>query len=707
MPGDLLDGIVQALSPPTVFWLFLGAAVGLVIGVLPAVGATVGVVLFLPFTYGMDLPTAIVFLLAIYTTGQYGDSVSSILLRTPGGPGTIASCWDGYPMAKRGEGARALGISTLASMLGGLIGAVILAGLAYPLTQGAMELQPPEYFMLGIMALALVSVAAHGQTLKGIVMAAAGLLVSFVGQDPIAGFTDRFTFGLDRLSGGVPELSVFVGLFAITQTMVMLSGRDGSPTAAASRLSYGQALRGFGDVLSRPATVLRSSVTGTWIGILPGLGVTTATITAYLLEKRAARRPEEFGKGAPAGLAAAETAKGTCAVGDMIPTLTLGIPGSLTGAIILSAFILHGVQPGPQFLSSGSEPFIVLAGITLTQVLIVIAGFPLIKVFTQITRVPNRILAPVLVALCFLGAYVERNQPTDVLVLILAGLFGFALMRAGYPAITFVLGIILGPEIEKNFHRSLQMGGGSPELLWQRPLTITFFAVIVLFFSWPVLRRGLRGLRGHWRLRGLRLGRKAPSGGALVADARDAFAPVPDASAPAPDGTVPGAGEAAAEEYLGVGPPSRRGALILEAALAVTAAVLLAVSLRYPADAATFPVLVSSVLLALSLWQAARSLRSGAWRAAAIDPRDGAGASDRIGRVTGGWMFPAATFLGYYLAIGLAGFVVASVLYMALLPLAYRYRPARIPVSTALVCGALLVVISNALGILLPDGLWG
>lgn len=651
MFGDLLGGIAQALSPPTLSWLLFGAAIGLVIGVLPAVGATVGVVLFLPFTYGLDLPTAIVFLLAIYTTGQYGDSVSSILLRTPGGPGTIVSCWDGYPMTRRGEGARALGIATFASMVGGLIGAIILAGLAYPLTQGAMELQPPEYLVLGVMALALVSVASNGQTGRGVVMAAAGLLVSFVGQDPISGFTDRFSFGLDSLTSGVPELTMFVGLFAITQILVMLGSRDPDAATPNERLSYRQAWRGFGDVVSRPGTVVRSSLTGTGIGILPGLGVTTATITAYLLEKRRSPERDRFGKGAPAGLVAAEVSKGTCAVGDMIPTLTLGIPGSLTGAIILSAFILQGVQPGPMFLSSGSEPFIVFAGITLTQLLIVIVGFPLIKAFTQITKVPNRILAPVLVVLCFLGSFVERNQVGDMVFLIVAGLFGYALVRSGYPAITFVLGIILGPEIERNFHRTLQMGGGSPELLWQRPLALTLLVVTVAFFCLPFVYKGLKRRRG---------------------------------TEEEPD----------EEELPGAERPSARNALVLEVALTVAAAVLLVVSLGYPRGAATFPVIVSAALLVLAGWRVFRSIRARAWQ------------REEPGPPAGGWLLAAGSLVAYFLAIQLVGFVAASVLYLVVVPLLYRYRRVWPVVGTALGCGVLLVLAGNSLGIILPDGFW-
>jgi putative tricarboxylic transport membrane protein len=666
MFGDLLGGIAQALSPPTVGWLLFGAAIGLMIGVLPAVGATVGVVLFLPFTYSLDLPTAIVFLLAIYTTGQYGDSVSSILLRTPGGPGTIASCWDGYPMTQRGEGARALGIATFASMTGGLIGAIILVGLAYPLTQGAMELQPPEYLVLGIAALGLVSVASNGQTGRGVVMAAAGLLVSFVGQDPVGGFIDRFSFGIDYLSSGVPELTVFVGLFAITQILVMLRGRGTDTTAPNEHLSYRQAWRGFGDVASRPGTVLRSSLSGTAIGILPGLGVTTATITAYLLEKRRSPERERFGKGAPAGLVSAEVAKGTCAVGDMIPTLTLGIPGSLTGAIILSAFILQGVQPGPMFLSSGSEPFIMFAGITLTQLLIVVAGFPLIKAFTQITRVPNRILAPVLVVLCFLGSFVERNQIGDMLFLIVAGLFGYALVRSGYPAITFVLGIILGPEIERNFHRTMQMGGGSPELLWQRPLAVTLLVITAAFFCWPLVRRGLRRRRG--------------------ADIEE----------------EPTAADAPDEEPPGAERPSARHALVLEVALTAAAAVFLVVSLGYPRATAAFPLIVSVALLVLASWRTVHSIRSRAWRR----EEPSAPQPPLIERITGGWPLAAGSLVAYFLAIQLVGFVAASVLYLAVVPLLYRYRSIWPVVGTALGCGVLLVLAANNLGIILPDGSW-
>ena len=380
MLSQLWNGVLLALTPPTVIWLLVGTGVGLIVGFLPAIGAIVGVVLFLPFTYGMDLATAVVFLMAIYATGQYGDSITSILLNTPGGPGTVASCWEGYPMARRGEGARALGISTFGSMVGGLAGCVGMVTLAQPLTDMAMKIGPPEYFALGVMALALISIASRGETLKGLIMGCAGLALSFIGNDPVSGFVDRFSFGSVQLAAGVPPLSVFVGMFAVAQIIRML--KEGGSTVqegTVPSLTIRDALSGFWDVLRYPFTVIRSIGIGIYIGILPALGVTTATITAYLIEKQYSREKEQFGKGAPSGLVAVEVSKGCCVVGDMIPTFMLGIPGSIAGAIIMAAFILHGIQPGPQFLLAGSAPYVVFAGIILAQILIVITGLPLIR----------------------------------------------------------------------------------------------------------------------------------------------------------------------------------------------------------------------------------------------------------------------------------------------------------------------------------------
>lgn len=488
MLSQLLQGVLVAITPPTILWLLLGNGIGLVLGILPAIGGPVAVVLFLPFTYGMDLSTALVFLMGIYASVQYGDSITSILLNIPGGPSTYASCWEGYPMTRRGEGARALGIATFGSMIGGLFGCVGMVSLAWPLTILAMKIGPPEYFALGVMALTLISIASKGETLKGLIMGCLGLALSFIGNDPVSGFVDRFSFGSVYLAGGIPFLTVILGVFAVAQIIRMLEEGGSTVQEASPKLTILAALTGFLDVLRHPFTVIRSLGIGIYIGILPVLGPGTATVMSYIIEKKYSREKEQFGQGAPSGLVATEISKGCCSIADMIPTFMLGIPGSITGAIIMAAFILHGIQPGPQFLLAGSTPYVVFAGIILTQIIFVIIGLPLIKVIGYVVKVPNTLLAPVLTVLCFIGAFVDRNITLDILLMIAFGVFGYALDRLKYPLISLVIGLLIGPLVEENFHRTLGMGYGSFNLLWTRPIAISFFIITFLFLAWPFIK---------------------------------------------------------------------------------------------------------------------------------------------------------------------------------------------------------------------------
>ena len=340
-----LEGFTIATQPGNILYLWLGTAIGLFVGVLPALGAMFGLAIMLPFTFGLPPISAILLLVAIHAACYYGDSITSILINTPGGIGSVASCWDGYPMAKQGKSAVALGISTLGSLFGGLIGWLTLVAIAPLLTAFAIRLSAAEMFMLGVMALSLLSIAAKGETIKGLILAGFGLLLSFVGQDPIEGMNYRMHFGIEYLEDGLPLVSVTVGLFALSQAMVIIE--EGGAIAELFDLA-GSLRQGLMEAIRRPLTAIRGGMVGIWIGILPALGPAAGNIIAYLVEKRASKEPETFGTGNPAGLLAPEVSKSACAVGDMIPTFTLGIPGSASTAILLVALTIHGLEPGPR-----------------------------------------------------------------------------------------------------------------------------------------------------------------------------------------------------------------------------------------------------------------------------------------------------------------------------------------------------------------------
>ncbi|ATW27188.1 tripartite tricarboxylate transporter permease [Candidatus Formimonas warabiya] len=479
-----LDGFVAALSSTNILWLLLGTLFGLVIGVLPALGSNFGVALMLPFTFGLDPAAAMVFLTAVHASCNYGDSLSSILINVPGGPGTVATCWDGYPMAQQGRAGRALGIATLASFVGGAIAWFSLVLLAKPIGVFSMQIGAPEYFALGVMALSLVSIASKGETMKGIIMVCLGLVLASIGQDPVTGTSVRYSFGILWLEAGIPVVVSTLGIFAVSQIMNMLE--EGGSIAKAAHIQD-RILSGFWEVVKRPVSIIRAGIVGWFVGILPALGVSLAGISTYLVEKKYSKNKDQFGKGAPEGLVAAEVGKGACVVGDLIPTLTLGIPGSVTGAILMGALVIHGIDPGPRFMTAGTLPYIVFAGLLLGQLAYVIFGPMLCKILVPVITLPNALLAPVITILSFLGAFVERNYLFDLFILIVFGLIAYGLNKVGYPVVCLVLGLILGPMVEQNLHRSLGIDYGSPLVFLHRPISVTILAITVLFLAGPYL----------------------------------------------------------------------------------------------------------------------------------------------------------------------------------------------------------------------------
>ena len=656
-----LEGFQLALSGPNLAWLLAGSLLGLIVGVLPGLGPTFGVALMLPFTFSMEPGTALIFLCAIHAACNYGDSFSSLMLNVPGGPGTVATCWDGYPMAKKGFAGRALGIATLSSFFGGAVAWLSLALIAKPISDFALRLGAPEYFALGIMALGLISVGSQGETVKGLAMACLGLALSFIGDDPITGLGSRFFFGVLWLEAGIPIVVSTLGIFAISQVIVMLE--EGGTIAEVVEMKD-SVLAGFADVVRHPITLLRAGVVGWFLGIMPALGVSLAGITSYLVEKRYAKEPEKFGTGEPAGLIAAEVGKGACVVGDLIPTLTLGVPGSVTGAILMVALIVHGVEPGPRFLTSGSMPYVVFAGILLAQALFIPTGLFFGKWLSKIVYLPNALLAPAITVLCYLGAYAERSYTFDLLLVVLLGLLAYVLGKLSYPVVCLVLGLILGPLIEANFHRSLAIGMGSYSVFWTRPVTLVLIFVTAIFLLWPFVA----GLVRRWMSRQKR---KA---------------------------------EAAGEQVVRVKPVSV-GEIILLVVLAVIMVAFLAASQGMRASSAMFPriactaglVLVLSILAA-EVVQIRRVGMSGLRIGASAHPLF-SGSLD--------WRWSVGLMAAYTVGAYLVGFVVASGLYVAAMAFLTGYRRRWLALGTAVGIALAVKVFADLVSILLPAGVFG
>ena len=479
-----LEGFLTALLPLNLLYLVLGTTAGMLVGALPGLGPLFAVSLMLPLTFGMPPATAIIFLSAVHAATAYGDSFSSIVINTPGGVGSVASCWDGYPMARKGQAGVAMGISALGSFLGGVIGWISLIGLSPLLVWLALKMGPPEYFMVTVLALSLLALAAGEEVVKGLFLGGVGLLLSFVGRDPITAEA-RFTFGLLYLEDGLPLASVVLGVFALSQVLV-LTGKAGSISQIRG---IGTVWSGFRIALRLPGTIARAGLVGIVMGVLPALGLSSANVVAYLLEKKLSKHPETFGTGEPRGLLAPEIAKNACIVGDLIPTFTLGIPGSSVTAIFLAAMVIHGLRPGPEFFSSsGALPYTIFAGILLAQVSFFVMGLLFARQFAKVALIPNAFLAPLIVVLSFIGSLALRGRLEDVIVTFVFGFIGYLLASFQYPATCLVLGLVLGNLMEANFHRSLLIAEGAYSIFVTRPISLTLFLLTLALLIGPYVK---------------------------------------------------------------------------------------------------------------------------------------------------------------------------------------------------------------------------
>src|SRR5437773_1989575 len=476
------EGFQLALSGANLFFLFLGTCIGLIVGVIPVVGPSFGVTLALPFTSGMDPATAVILLAAIESSAAYGDSIASILINVPGGPGTVASMWEGYPMTRKGKAGTALGIATGASFVGGLLGWFSFVLLAAPMTAFALMIGAPEYFVLGIAALALISIASKGETIRGLIMGCMGLLLGMMGPDPVSGITYRFSFGIAALEPGIDIALGALAIFALPQLVTLLE--EGGTIARVAEVKD-SVLGGVIEAFRRPQSLIRGGIIGWLIGVLPALGTSAAGISAYLIEKKFSKERDQFGQGSIDGLTAAEVGKGACVLGDGITSLLLGVPGSVTWAILMAALIVHGIQPGPRFMTAGVLPYTVFAGLLLSQLMYFVIGILLVKQLVRIVHVPTEILMPMVAILCFLGAYVTKNYVLDIWIMVVLGVFALGAQRNGYPTVPMILGFILADLVEANFHRALGIGCGSYAVVFTRPIRLAMCVLVFVVGARP------------------------------------------------------------------------------------------------------------------------------------------------------------------------------------------------------------------------------
>lgn len=490
----MLDGILQGLStafmPINLLLLFVGCFAGTFIGMLPGLGPVSAIALMIPITYGFDPSSGLILMAGVYYGAVFGGSTSAILINAPGVSGAVATAFDGYPMAQRGEAGKALALAAYASFAGGTIGAIFLFAFVPILAKISLSFQSADYFALMLFGLtAITAFSGKGQIIKAILMALLGLMLATVGEDPSG--IQRFTFGFTDLYDGISFLLLSMATFAIAEALMVVL------RPAKSVLGAGSGFKNLGSMkLSKEEikdiapVVARSSVLGFFVGVLPGAGATIASFLAYGMERNLASAKEKlrFGKGSLRGLAAPETANNAASTGSFVPLLTLGIPGSATTAIMLGALLSYGVQPGPRlYIDHPAVFWSVIISMYLGNIILLVLNLPLIPYIAKLLDIPRQFLTPVILFLSLIGVYLVSFNTVDLVMMVIIGVFAVGFRVLNFPLAPLLLGFILGGMLEENLRRALLIYDGSLAFLWQRPITATIMIITIATLLIPVM----------------------------------------------------------------------------------------------------------------------------------------------------------------------------------------------------------------------------
>jgi TctA family transporter len=495
--GDLLAnlafGFGVAFSPQILWYCFVGVTVGTVIGVLPGIGSTATLSMLLPLTYHLPPTAAIVMLAGIYYGANYGGSTASILLNLPGTPSSAVTCLDGYPMARQGRAGVALMMTTVASFVGSTLTVFLVIAFAPPLAEIALNFGAPEYFsvmMLGLFAAATLGI---GSPVKGVVMVVFGIILGLIGTDTNSG-TLRLTFGMRNLYEGLSLVALALGFFGIAE-LAANSGRGGDSQREHRSVPWRSLIPTRGDLTQSIMPMLRGTGIGAWFGILPGTGSSIAAFMSYAVEKRIARDPSRFGRGAIEGITAPEAANNAASQAAFIPTLTLGIPGDAQMALLLGALMIHGIVPGPMTMTTHPDLFWgLIASFWIGNVMLFVLNAPMVGLWVRLLLVPYRYLFPTILMFISVGVFSINSNVLDIFVVMAAGAVGYGMRLLGFNPAPAILGFILGPLLEENFRRSLVLSGGDLLIFVERPVSAGFIGVtclLLLFALRPLVRRRL------------------------------------------------------------------------------------------------------------------------------------------------------------------------------------------------------------------------
>ena len=485
---NVFIGVANVFSLQTFLTLIAGVLGGIVIGALPGLTSTMGVALLLPITYGMEATTGIVMLLGIYCGSVYGGSISAILLSTPGTPASAATVLDGHPMALRGEGGRALTISTISSTFGGVISGAMLICISPVLAKFALKFGATEFFALAVFGLSIIVGISNKSIAKGLSAGFLGLLLATVGIDDITGSV-RFTFGQSKLTTGFQLIPTMIGLFGVSQVFLRLEEKMKGEVITQKKFSL---LPSVSDLKVIFSTSIWSSSVGAFIGAIPGTGGDIAAWTSYNIAKRTSKHSEEFGTGCAKGIAAPESVNNGTTGGTLIPLLTLGVPGDTSTAVLLGAFTLQGLQVGPLLFTQHADLiYTIFVGFMAANVLMLIMGMGLMRGYVKVLSVPEYFVIPTILILCVVGSFAINKSYFDVLVMFGFGMLGYILNKLEIPLSPIVLAFILGPMAEKNFRRALMLSKGDYGVFFSRPLTVILFSVAIISLMTPLVQSWL------------------------------------------------------------------------------------------------------------------------------------------------------------------------------------------------------------------------
>jgi putative tricarboxylic transport membrane protein len=482
--SNLQMALAVAVEPMNLLVCFIGVFIGTLVGVLPGIGTTATISILLPATFALSSTESIIMLSGIYYGAMYGGSTTSILINVPGEGTSMISCLDGYPMAKAGRAGAALGISAFGSFIAGTFSIFMLLILAPTLAGVALRFGPPEYVGLTFLGLVLVAYLGSGSMLKALMMAAVGILLGCVGLDLVSG-KGRYTFGIIGLQDGIGLVPIMMGLFGIAEVLITIE--KSLVQGEIFKTSFKELLPNKQDWKDSSGAIARGTISGFFLGILPGGGGLLASLMSYVIEKKVSKNPEKFGKGAIEGVAGPESANNSGAAGSFVPLLTLGIPCNVVMAVLVGAFMIHGIAPGPLLLKEHPQLFWgVIGSMYIGNAMLLALNLPLIGIWVKLLKVPYTILFPLILLFCLIGSYSLNNSTWDIGVITFFGVLGYLMKKFDYPPAPLVMALVLGPMFELSLRQSLIMSGGSPIIFFSRPISSGFFIASIIVLASPL-----------------------------------------------------------------------------------------------------------------------------------------------------------------------------------------------------------------------------